>query len=433
MLGGEQATSCDLGEGVEHVDAAPAIPGPSGVVGDQADALAAEHLGQLALPDPVQPGADLRRGRGTLERPGSVPQRRRDHGGDVAAKLAHVAFPVGVETAGQQDHEGAACGVHPERCAGEAGVTEAAEGEVESPGLRVSGRYVPPEAAALLRSEIAEVTHGGHRLGREDALAAQRSFAEEHRAEAGEVVGGGEESGMTGHAAEEAGARVVDDSLKGRLALLRRLGGSTAGAARRVQGALQGVESRVPHAERPEEVPRGEGLQRESADRLHHPAENDETHVGVDELRVRSRSQAQVEDAAAGHRRALLVVGEGIVGKEPPAVAEELLDGDRLLAVAAEAREVAAHRVVERDLLRLDELHDRGGRGHRLGQGGAVEDDVGGHRPASGVDPVGLAVDPRAVPADEEDRAARRAGLQGGLDHAVDLGQLRGREAGLLR
>ncbi len=58
---------------------------------------------------------------------------------------------------------------------------------------------------------------------------------------------------------------------------------------------------------------------------------------------------------------------------------QQLADGNVLLAVLREVREISGDGIVEADAALLDKLHHRGCRSQALGERGQVEDGVQGH------------------------------------------------------
>jgi hypothetical protein len=100
-----------------------------------------------------------------------------------------------------------------------------------------------------------------------------------------------------------------------------------------------------------------------------------------------------------------------------------LLDGDVVLAVLGEVREVLADLVVEAQLAVLDEQHRGGAGGDRLGERGEVEDGVGRHRLARRFDlarAVRLAVKDLPVAHHQDDGAGGALVVDRGGDGGVD-------------
>src|SRR5205085_9799555 len=115
--------------------------------------------------------------------------------------------------------------VDPEDGAGESGVAERADGIELAARPRVAG--VEIEAAGALDRHVGRrLVTGQHMdyLGLED----RRAAAKEHARVAGQVLRGGEEAGVAGHAAHAAGGGVVDDASQHHTSLVR-LSGRDAG------------------------------------------------------------------------------------------------------------------------------------------------------------------------------------------------------------
>ena len=93
------------------------------------------------------------------------------------------------------------------------------------------------------------------------------------------------------------------------------------------------AEMRVGHAERLEDPFPGERAQVASARAFDQLAQDEKPDVGVAEPLAGPRDQFELGDSLPGGFRAVLVVGERIIGNEARAVAEELLDRDRGFAV----------------------------------------------------------------------------------------------------
>ena len=190
---------------------------------------------------------------------------------------------------------------------------------------------------------------------------------------------------------------------------------------------LRRREPGVSHLQRREDVFVGEGVHRHPADPLDQLPEGDEPHVGVTEPGARRGFEFQTGDAFECLRLAVGVVGQGVVGDQSGGVEQELLDGHRLLAPDGERRPVFCHRVARFQLPLLDQEHDRGRRGDRLGQRRQVEDRVRGHwcllglhRPLA----VRLAENNRVVADDQHHRTGTVAPLDRRRHRLVNPGQV---------
>src|SRR5688572_16005605 len=167
---------------------------------------------------------------------------------------------------------------------------------------------------------------------------------------------------------------------------------------------------------------------------MHQLAEHDRPHVGVDELRPRLAGRFELPDALHRELRPVRVILHRVVGDQPAAVEQQMLDGDRVLPVLPEFGDVRRDRRVQVDLPALGQYQDRRRGGHRLGHRGEVEDGVGrhGHRVRlDGAVAVGLEVDHVVAAADEQDGAGTLTRGDGVLDRAV--GVLHVREVERLR
>ena len=141
VLGAEQGRQRHAGRLGEQIDRARAVARTSGLVGEQADALALEPREVLRrqhvdagehAPSLVRSAIELRRGRPNhLRREGRDSAlgssrdvlRRQQRGGrdrrDFGAQRCHVAFAVGVDAIRQEHHVALRRGIEPQRGAGE--------------------------------------------------------------------------------------------------------------------------------------------------------------------------------------------------------------------------------------------------------------------------------------------------------------------------
>jgi hypothetical protein len=251
--------------------------------------------------------------------------------------------------------------IHPDQGAGESRVPERGPGrEPASAGAGERGIDVPPKATAIRTAGL----HAGHLpdgLGSQHLASAHASVREEHAAVAGQVGGGGEESGVAGDAVHRAGGGVVHHSVQE--ALRQALGG------RAPLPALFGrVESGIRHSDRSEDLAVGIDVESVAGDHPHELSEHDEIDVAVDERESGRASQP----LAAGQVHPGFITRPGgfeiHIGPEAGHVGQELAHGDGVLAMKSERREVAGHRRVELQQSALNELHHRGRGGDHLGQ-----------------------------------------------------------------
>ena len=179
----------------------------------------------------------------------------------------------------------------------------------------------------------------------------------------------------------------------------------------------------VGHAERFEDPFPGERAQVASAFAFDQLAQDEKPDVGVTEPLARARDQFELGDSLPGGFRAVLVIGERIIGDEARAVAEELIDRDRGFAVVVKLGEGADEPVSQTYLSFLDQDHDRRGRGDGLGQRGHVEDGVSRHRFRRGLDGPAACrtgVGDHPAPADQDDRAGNLLVLDRPVDGGID-------------
>ena len=138
---------------------------------------------------------------------------------------------------------------------------------------------------------------------------------------------------------------------------------------------------------------------------------------------VRVGDQIEIGELLPGGFRTVFVIRDRIVGDKPRAVAEELVDGDRPLAVVVEFGQQAAEPVAQPQLALFDQDHDRGRRGDRLGERGHVEDRVARHRfrrRTDGATPGRAGIGDESSTADQDDRAGDLPALDGPVDGAID-------------
>ncbi len=370
----------------------------------------------------------------------------RGGGGDDRRQLRPqrhgVALALGVDAVGHHHHVGRRRRIDPHRRAGEAGVAERADREQLAAVRREARIEVPAEAADVgLRRRRRRRRHPGDRQRREDAPAVQRALAEQHAAEARQIVGGGEHPGVAGDAAHPPRRRIVHDAAQHRRGRCR----GRAGHARLVRRApLRRRDPRhqrrarpergVAHAERREDAFLRVAIERQPADLLDDPAEQDEVDVAVDDALVDARHRHLVD----GQRQRVLGAAPGIgqvdVGPEAGGVREQVADGDVALPVALEAGDVAGHRIDQPQPAFFDQLHHAGRRRDDLGQRGRVEDRVERHRLARrqrGPRPDRLP-DEDAIAVPDDDHRARQL-LRGDrvVDQRMDARRQRRLGAGL--
>jgi hypothetical protein len=255
---------------------------------------------------------------------------------------------------------------------------------------------------------------------------------EHHLGEPRHVLGGAEEAGMRGDAAERVRVLVVhfaaQDAAPPRIVLRRR----DARMKRRRR-----TVTRVVHPQRAEDALLRERLEIPAGHALEHLAEQDLAQVGVDRLRPRLEERVHGLDVAEVGVLALqLLVQVRDASGLSAGVREQVAHGDLVPEPALEIGQERRHRLVEIELPLVDEDHRHGGGHDDLGQAGQVVDRLLVH--GSGVRvvrqlAVRLQEDEGAIPARRRDPARERATREGVVDHGVDLGDEIGAEAGLFR
>ena len=277
----------------------------------------------------------------------------------------------GVHAVGQQDRERVRREVDDHRGAGVAGVPRGAR-----PGQRV---HVPalvelePEPMAVAGEVLVEVgDEQGDALAAQDPLASVGAAVEQRLAQHRQVVGGREDPGVAGHAAEGPRVLVVhlapDHAPVGCRLELRRGGAGVVGR----------VVSGVHHAERGGDPVAHDLVEPLSGQALDEHPEGDEVEVAVEVGRAGRALQRRVHDGldAGG------LVGVAAVERQPRreagGVGQQVPDRHRLLAVGGELRQVCRDRRLEIHAPVLDEL-DGGDGGEELGHRRQVEDGVLAH------------------------------------------------------
>ena len=315
--GTEQGDEFDVGGTEQEVDRRDAGPGPPGVVGHQADSLvpqlAETPTGQdidaaINRADRRSLGNQRFRGdRLAIDRLcGRVDDRRGHQRGDLGPQADGAApLAIGMEPAGQEDHERLGLGVDPDAGAGEPGVAEAGRPEQRPSRTTVSRLDVPPQAAPLAFGRRAGVDHRPDGQGRKHPLAVKPFAAiEEHLGEHGEVVGRAKKPGVTGHAAEGSRSRVMDHPPEHPRSF--SLGGGDPRDRRRLIGqAADGPEPGVNHPQWVEDRPPGELVERLPRNLLDQPAEHHESDVAIHEPFAGRLLGLEVADSPPGDLPAL--------------------------------------------------------------------------------------------------------------------------------
>ena len=124
----------------------------------------------------------------------------------------------------------------------------------------------------------------------------------------------------------------------------------------------------------------GKQVERPAAQSFHDHSQQDEVEVAVDEALPRGGFQPFIEDSPQRFVCTLELLFQRQVGSEPRDMGQQLLDGDRFLAVALEAGQVIRHAVSQPKGAILDERHHGRGGCHHLGERRQVEQRIDGHR-----------------------------------------------------
>ena len=275
---------------------------------------------------------------------------------------------------GQQDDVSVGLGVHPHGRAGEAGVAERADGEELAAIARMRRIDIPAEAAqdGLIGRglRLGELGNGERP---EDSDALERAAIEHHLGETRQVVGGGEQAGMSRHTAHVAGRGVVHHAAQGRRIPGGALGGRDPGYQRGGRLEHAGV-----HAERQEHVfarVRGDHAASQAVYQL---AQQNEIDVAIDIAhagRAGGAERASQTDAGIVSRPGLL---QWHVGLKPGEMRQKIAQSDVALS-ALEFGNVVGDFIVQAELALLEELHQRRRGSHHLGERSAVEDGIYGH------------------------------------------------------
>ncbi len=228
--------------------------------------------------------------------------------------------------------------------------------------------------------------------------------AEQVAGEAGEIVRGGEQSRVTGHAAQACRARIVHRAAQ---AIFGGGGAPRVGSERGIVHA-QGLENLVPRVV-------GQGAMRHALDQL---AEQDEAEVTVLVARARILGAREAGNGRNGCRVAVLVALQGVVRGQAARVREQLPRGD---VRGAELRQPAPHGLVEGDGAAFRELQHGRRRGHGLGEACEIEHRVRRHRLlADDARSVGAAQQHAVLRADDDDAASDAPLGDGARDQRVD-------------
>jgi hypothetical protein len=257
----------------------------------------------------------------------------------------------------QQYHRDAERRSDQQRGAGEAGMPDRPV-RPAAPGL---GPQPPAEHARLAALARPPRGHERDRLGAQHRVPVRR---EQRAGEPAQISGRPEQPGVPADPAEREGVSVMHGApdLAGPLIAVG-LGGGDAPQRGPRQVAGRG------HAERAEDLTKGQFRQRLAGAFLHRPAEQHETQVAVADRAGHGAGQLR------GHRCSDLgrAGAHGVVGPvrhQPGRVQQALADGDRRPRCA---RQPPGHRVVDAPPAPLVQQQHQGQRHYHLGQRGQVE------------------------------------------------------------
>ena len=107
-------------------------------------------------------------------------------------------------------------------------------------------------------------------------------------------------------------------------------------------------------------------------------------------------------------------------------VSQQVTDGDVFLAILSEFGNVFCYRIIQPDFTLLHQLHHGGGRGDHFGERCQIENSVGGHGLAAGLQRAiaeGFAVDDLSVVPDQQHGAGHLVVVDGVEDDGVEDGE----------
>jgi hypothetical protein len=275
--------------------------------------------------------------------------------------------------------------------------------------------HVPAERAHAPR-HVVRGEHRAHRLARENAGTVELSFAQHHLRITHEIMGGGEEPGVSRHAAEQMRARIVD--VPGDDRAVAVFGGGDARTELRA-GEVPGVG----HVERPKDVLLGERRDVLAAHAGDEIFQDQKADIGIDEARARRGDERRVGETPQSIGAAMFVIFVDRLRGKTRYVRKQLPHRDQALVAHPEFGQIFEDRIVETDLSAIDQHHDAGGRRDRLGERRQIEHGVGRHRLALRVHhpiAVRLLKQDAIVAADGHDAAGELVVGKRGGDCVVD-------------
>ena len=254
--------------------------------------------------------AVLRHGIGS-EKPGA------HDGAHPSAQLDDGALTRRMDAVRQDDDVGPGRRIHPDGRARETRVADRAHRKERAQRARVARRHIPAQPARGF-AHLVWGEHGMDGGAGEVSPPALHAVAEQHPAEAPEVIRGREETGVPRDAVELTGARIVDHTAQH--LPLDELGGRDA-----QMPPCRRVESGYPHAEWLVEALLRKAIERLAAHPVHQLGEHDEARVAVAEggrrrgLRYARGKHSHAVGQSLGHDFAGRNVGETrCMGQDPP-------------------------------------------------------------------------------------------------------------------
>ncbi len=253
--------------------------------------------------------------------------------------------------------------IDPQRRAGKPGVPVRANGQEVTAIGRKRRIDVPAEGAD--RGQRRRRLRRGHFLDRERRQ--DGSAAIQHGLRVlGNVVGGGEQAGVSGDSAHAARGGIVHDAAQHGAALVlpferqvERHSGLYVLRGRDFRQPLLGrQEARVRHVQRFINMRQRVLVERHAGNAVHQLAQHFEINVAIQEARARGINRrfvvCHLERGVVSLPRLLQVE----VLAQAGSMRKKLSEGDLLLAVGAEFRDVLRHRIVQANLAQLHHAHD---------------------------------------------------------------------------
>ena len=265
-----------------------------------------------------------------------------------AAQRRHVAFAVRMHAAREKDHIAARRRIDPQRCAGEAGVTERSDRKQLAAIRRELRVDVPAESAharhARRRRRRRHLRDGRRR---QHCGGAEPPAVQQHAREARQIARRAEEPRVSGHAAHAPRRRIVHDAAQrrrvGRVARPRAPSSRTARSARCAARFDAGGLNPVSIMPSGSKISRCDVLiERHAAHARDDVAEQEEVDVAVDESLARRRGRHFVARQLDRRVVALPRIAEIDVGPQARDVRQQMADGDGPLAVALEPGDEAS-------------------------------------------------------------------------------------------